>query len=208
MASDQREAVVMFDSAEAASYRTDIKGWVSRDGQYYGNDSGAERTARWAGCTHQRCECGNVFERGRVRCNSCQAKLDTEKYYALPMVEWDGITPVCVFDDDRFFFDEDGLLDFMMECRDDARAQGCEPEVQIVLCEPGKLHLVDADNWCDDLPEDGELPDEVATKLEELNDAIRNAPTFSWWAGKQRINLAPLWEQLDKETVPEAPDAD
>lgn len=37
------KSVIMFDSPEAATYRTDIKGWVSRDGRYYGED---ERGAR------------------------------------------------------------------------------------------------------------------------------------------------------------------
>ena len=31
------EEIVMQDSDEAATYRTDIKGWVSRNGRYYGD---------------------------------------------------------------------------------------------------------------------------------------------------------------------------
>ena len=178
--------IVMYDSGEAATHRTNLSGWVSSDGRYWGKD---EHMARWSGCTHIKCGCGNVVEKGRIRCDSCQAKIDMEKFYALPMVEWDGTTPVCTFDDDHFFFSDSELLDWMAD-------QEQEAELRIVLCEPGRLSYVSEDHWCDDLPDDGELPDEVAAKLAELNEAIKNAPTVCWWPGKQRIDLEPLWEQL------------
>ena len=143
------------------------------------------------------CACGNVFEKGRIRCRSCDAKLSTEKYYALPMVDWDGVTPLCVWEDDRYFFDEDSVLDWMADLRADEPE--VDHEVQLVLCVPGKLHLLDADTWCDDLPEDGELPDDVQEKLDALNEALKNAPTVCWYAGKTRINVDELWAQLDKQ---------
>ena len=34
------EPVIRFSSPEAATCRTDIKGWVSRHGRYYGDDPG------------------------------------------------------------------------------------------------------------------------------------------------------------------------
>ena len=188
--------IVMFDSPEAATYRTDIKGWVSRDGLFYGDNPSSERGARWSGCTHQTCDCGRVHEKSRTICDSCYAKQRSDKYYALPMVEWDGDTPVCTWDDDQFFFDEGSLLDWMADLDYE---NGERPEVQLVLCKPGKLHLLDTDDWCDDLPDDGELPDEVMVKLGELNDALRNAPTVCWHPGNVRINVDALWEQL-KET--------
>lgn len=186
--------IIMYDSPEAATYRTNLKGWVASDGRYYAEN---EHSARWAGSTHQKCECGNTFGKGRTICDSCHSKNRTEKYYALPMVEWDGTTPVCTFDDDRFFFDEDSLLDYMADMKHEE--PDVEHEVQLVLCEPGKLRLIDHDDWCDDLPEDGELPDEVAQKVTELNEAIKRAPVVSWWAGTTRINVDSLWEQLKKE---------
>jgi hypothetical protein len=76
---------------------------------------------------------------------------------------------------------------------------GEKPEVQLVLCTPGKLHLLSTDDWCDDLPEDGELPDDVLMKLGEFNEVLRNAPTVCWYPGKVRINVDALWEQLKAE---------
>ena len=128
-------------------------------------------------------------------CSSCIAKKDTEKYYAMPMVEWDEVTPVCT-DGDKFFFDVDSVLEHMAEVKQEG---GDEAEVQIVLCEPGKLHLLSDEDWCDDLPEDGELPDDVQVKLNELNKALADATPVCWYPGKKRINMAPLWEQLRQE---------
>src|ERR1700733_3026068 len=93
------EKRIMYDSQEAATYRTDIKGWVSKDGLFYGDNPSSEHGARWSGCTHMVCECGNVYGKGRVRCDSCQAKITSEKYYALPMIEWDRTTPVWVWEE-------------------------------------------------------------------------------------------------------------
>lgn len=193
--------IIMYDSPEAATYRTDIKGWVSRDGLFYGDNPSSERGARWSGCTHQTCECGQVHDKSRTKCRSCIGTESTEKYYALPMVEWDGITPVATFDDDKFFFDEESVLDWMADLKHDAGME--DVEVQLVLCTPQKLHYISDDNWCDDLPDDGELPDEVAQKLEELNEAIKRAPVVSWWAGTTRINVDSLWEKLKKDEVSE-----
>jgi len=188
------QKIVMYDSPEAATYRTNISGWIASTGQFWGND---EHMARWSGCTHMTCACGKVFDKRTLRCDSCQAKASMEKYYALPMVEWDGVTPVCTFDDDRYFFSEEEVLDWMAD-QDPETA-----EVRLVLCEPGRLGYVSEDNWADDLPEDGELPGAVQMALDALNEAIKNAPTVCWWAGKQRINVEPLWAQLKADQAKE-----
>lgn len=185
--------IIMYDSPEAAVYRTNLTGWVASDGRYYGEN---EHLARWAGSTHQKCECGNIFSKGRTRCSSCDARIDTEKYYALPVVEWDGATPVCTWRDDKFFFDEDSVLDWMADLKHDAN-EG-DVEVQLVLCTPGRLGYVSEDNWADDLPDDGELPNEVAKKVDELNEAIKNTPVVSWWAGTTRINVDSLWGTVEE----------
>jgi hypothetical protein len=192
----KEKAMVMFDSPEAATYRTDIKGWVSRDGRYYGED---ERSARWGGCTHTTCACGAVLDKNSyTKCRSCMATDRTAKYYALPMVEWDFETPLASFDDDKFFFTDEDVLDWMADLLADAK-DGETPEVQLVLCTPGKLGLIDSDHWCDDLHEDGELPDEVLAKVAELNEALKNAPTVTWWAGTTRINVDALWAKLKED---------
>jgi hypothetical protein len=186
--------MIMFDSPEAATYRTNIEGWVDRNGLYHGN---YERGARWSGCTHQTCACGNVHEKGLTVCNSCYAKERTEKYYALPLVEWDG-GPLAVWDDDTFFWDEDSVLEYMSDQRS-SENNGETPEIQLVTCKRGKLHLIDPEDWNDDLCEDGELPDEVLEKIEALNKAIAEAEIHTWWPDNKRVDPAQFWAQLEKE---------
>jgi hypothetical protein len=166
-------------------------------------DGSDERGARWSGCTHMTCECGTVYEKGQTKCRDCYSLERSIKYDAFPMEQYDG-EPVCAWDDDKYFFDEDALLDYMWEARDAARKEGCEPLVEIVKCKPHRLGFISEDWWADDLPEDGELDDTVAAKLAELNEAIRNAPTSCWMPDNIRIDLAPLWAKLDAELAVEA----
>ena len=144
------------------------------------------------------CECGNVYGKGRVRCDSCQSKMDTEKYLALPVEEWDGEEPVCTYKDDRFFFDEESLLDWMSDLEFDAHEMGGgRPTVQLVKCESRGLSMIEEDHWCDELPEDGELPDDIAMALDALNKVIKESTYKVWWPGKIRINVDALWKELD-----------
>ena len=106
-----------------------------------------------------------------------------------PVEKWDGETPCCVFDSDIYFFDEDSLLDYVAEHEPDA-------ELRICKCKPMHLSFVNEDNWADDLPEDGELPDEVAAAVEALNKAISEAGPVSWWEDKIAIDVEDLRSQL------------
>jgi hypothetical protein len=74
------EKVIMYDSQEAATHRTDISGWVSRDGGFYADN---EHLARWAGCTHMTCECGKPYIKGKVRCDECQSDEEWDFFVAV-----------------------------------------------------------------------------------------------------------------------------
>lgn len=45
--------------------------------------------------------------------------------------------------------------------------------LMLFLCEPMYLSEIDDDYWMDELPEDGELPDEVQIAVNNLNSVIR-----------------------------------
>jgi hypothetical protein len=186
------EKIVMFDSPEAATYRTDIKGWVSRTGLFYGDNLSSEHGARWSGCTHMKCGCGAVIDKGRLRCRSCQGTMDSTEYYALPMVEWDGKTPVCDFNTDKFFFDGESLLDWMADLEEGT-------EVQLVICKERYLHPLDGDEWSDDLPDEGELSDEVGAAIDALNVVLKAEGPVSWWPGRERIDVDKIWAELKAE---------
>jgi hypothetical protein len=204
MGNAKEEKVVMFDSPEAAR-RVEQWGWKSRDGIFYpGDNPSSEHGARWSGCTHQTCECGNTYVKGHVRCDSCQSKKDTDEYLALPIEEWDGEGPVCTYKDDRFFFDEESLLEWMSDLEFDAKEMGeGRPTVQLVKCESRGLSIVDEDHWCDELPEEGELPDDIAVALDQLNKVINDSTYKVWWPGKVRIDVDALWKELDDREAEE-----
>ena len=175
--------IILSTSDEAATYRTDIRGWVSRTGRYFGED---ERLARYDGCTHRPCEdCGAPTSKSYIRCDACRHKTDVARWESLPLVEWDGETPLCEFDGDRYFFDEDEVYDYAED--EDLHVS----ELRLVVCAPNYAQEVDADYWCDDLPEDGELPAWLEEAVEQLNKVIlahRDEP-LSWFPGKQRVVL-------------------
>lgn len=180
---------IMYDSDLAAVYeeRT-LKGWWSvksthnNFSRFFEED---EHMARYDGCTHMLCkECGKrTHRKSWTCCADCRAKHTRKRYEALQVVDWDGETYVCTFDDDQFFNSPDEIYDYCEE-------HGCKPEdLMLVLCEPGYPSQVNTDYWCDELPEDGELPAEVLEALDALNDVISKSGPIAWWPGKKRISF-------------------
>lgn len=169
--------VIMFDSDEAA-HKVTVTGWVSSDGRFYGDD---ERIARYAGCTHRKCDtCENVVDKGRIYCDSCTHKRTLARYEALPTKEWDGETPLCCFDDDRYFFDWDSVEEY---CEDN---ECSVDDLLLVICDPVKPRHFDGSLFEDYLAEDCEAPDAVLAALDVLNKAIDESLPFSWYPGKVR----------------------
>jgi hypothetical protein len=190
----EQEKVVMYGSAEAAT-RVDMPGWKSRLGHFYpGTHASSEHGARWSGCTHMVCECGNIFEKGRIRCRSCDAKKDAEKYYSLPVEKWDGTTPLCLFGTDTYFFG-DSVLDYLADLP-------LDEVVYICKCKPGYLHTLDYEDWADDLPEDGEFPDAVVTAMQVLNEKIREAGPVCWYEDAISIDVEDLRARLNSRVQP------
>lgn len=172
--------VILYSSEEAATKRT-VTGWVSRHGRFYGED---EHLARWDGSTHQVCACGKEMVRSRLKCEACCDADDKQRWESLPLVEWDG-GPFCLDDGDKYF---DSESDFFEWCEDN----DYDPDsIRLVRAEPVYLRTVDGDYWSDDLAEDGELPDEIASALKALNDAIkkRDRPV-SYRPSRKRIVMA------------------
>jgi hypothetical protein len=173
------EKKILYDSPEAAQFRTDIKGWVSADGRFYGND---EHIARYAGCTHKKCECGGETEKSYTCCENCRAKNRAERYNKLPFKEWDGKEPICLYDGDEYFFDEDSLVDFLYENEFNGS------DVMLVICEPVYHSFASGEDFADDAHEDYEPPDKLAKAIQELNKVIKELPPHSYMPGKTRTS--------------------
>jgi hypothetical protein len=170
------EKIVLNTSDEAAQFKTGLSGWVSRHGLFFGKD---ERAARYNGCTHVECsDCKKPTERGWTLCEFCREKHAQERYAKRESKEWDGKTLLYSESADKYFFDEDDLMDFL------ADEGGSIESLRLLICEPEYLRPVEYDHWVDDLPEDGELPEAVEDAVEAVNKVIREQGPSAWYPGK------------------------
>lgn len=175
---------IHYHSDKAASIQT-ITGWVSSTGVYWGKD---EHMARWSGCTHMTCQCGNVHEKGRTVCDECFHKRSVERFLAMPEK---ADTGDFLYSDaaDRYFSE-------VSEAEDYAYDEGLTlHDLRLIICEPNIMKTVDDEHWDGDLPEDQYLedcaPKAVMEKLRELNELIASMkPVLSWSPGKYRLSLA------------------
>lgn len=174
------QKVIMYDSPEAATYRTDIKGWVSAGGIFCGDGEIGEQRARYRGATHTICQCGAVIRnRSYIKCEDCRWLALREAYNKLPYKEYDG-SPVCTIDWDKYFFSEEEILDYLEDQE--------ENEIDLLFCEGKSWTLVSPDFWSDDFPEnsDGEMPKRMSEALDNLNTVIKGLPPAHYTAGKTR----------------------
>lgn len=191
----QEEKIILFDSEEAAKYVTNITGWVSKDGRFWGTD---ERAARYDGCTHVKCECGNITEKGWLKCDSCRHKADIEKYNSFPFREWDKKEPVYSYAADKYFFEESDLEEYCDEEEVDPK------DLRLVLCNPNYLSEVELDGA--ELPEDTDLEDvvdkELLAMVAALNDKIRQQNPISYCPGRTRTEYVPNSIQSIEQSQP------
>jgi hypothetical protein len=165
--------IVMRESDEAAKLVT-VTGWSSADGRFFGKD---ERTARYAGSTHQLCECGTVIDKSRTKCDKCHHKARWEKYKSLQSKDWNGGDFLVTWDDDKFFWCDSDLMDYCEE-------QQMQPQdMQLVFAKPVYGRYLDGSYFCDELHEDGELPDSILEAMESFNAVVKAAGPLSWIPG-------------------------
>jgi len=172
------------DSPEAATRRT-ITGWVSRDGRFYGDD---EHLARWAGATAIRCEqCHKPTDsKSFTKCETCRGAGDAEKFAKAERAPY---TEGMLYSDshDRYFVDP-------AEAREFAEDNGITLEsMRLYLCTPNWARHLDEDFFVDELPEDGEVPDELKIAMDAFNHAVK--------AYRRPLSWAPSKIALDTTTV-------
>lgn len=179
-----KKPAIHYYSDKAASLQT-VTGWVSSEGVFWGKD---EHMARWSGCTHMTCECGDVHAKSQTSCDACFQKRDLARYAAMPER---ADTGDMLFSDyaDRYFSE-------ISEAEDYAFDEGLTlHDLRLIICEPNAMREVEDDYWEDDLADDRTIddtaPNAILQKLRELNDLIREIkPVLSWRPGKYRLALA------------------
>jgi len=175
--------IIPFDSDEAAQ-RKYVEGWVSRDGFYYAED---ERTARYAGCTHVKCaDCNTLIPKSTAVCDACTITRRAVEFATLPREAWDTQTPLVIFKTDTYFFDSDSLTRY-------CRQNSVSPEhLQLVICEPVYGSELDAADYLSgELPEDGEIPEEIQEAANKFNEAIQAAGPLCWIQGTSAATIDP-----------------
>ncbi len=182
MKKTEEKAIIMYDSPEAAKPCT-MNLWVSADGRFWRT----EDSARYAGCTHNICDCGKPKDKTYIKCESCRAVDRTERYNAMEFQEWDGNTPLVIFGTDQYFFNQDEINDYCYEQCENEESDSVN--LKLVICEPNKYHGIGQDYWEDVLPEDGEVDKNLKIKLAELNAFIESLPPASWREGKIRTSF-------------------
>jgi hypothetical protein len=181
------EAIVLYDSPEAASYQA-WEGWVSRDGRFWGAN---EDLARWAGCTHRAClYCGTVNP-VMSTCRPCREREMIARYATFRVEKWDGKTPLCLLGGVKFFFGQE-VLEWLAYHPQDVR---------ICKCRPRYLSPIDLDQWVDELPEDDRLPPQVEQAVTALNAAIVDAGPCSWWEDAIAIDVEDLLRRIRTDSL-------
>ena len=174
---------VLFTDDEAAHLVT-VTGWVSRDGRFFGKD---ERTARYAGCTHMVCECGEPFVKGFIHCPACREKREAERFAKLERKPWDGETPMVLFGTDTYFFSWDDVEEYAED------HEVAISSLRLILCEPVGLPQFDtSDLLCDYLGEDQEAPEDVDAAVQALNAVLRARGHFCWTEGKVAVDMGAI----------------
>lgn len=179
----KQQTKIMYDSDEAATFKTDISGWVSSEGRFFGNN---EHLARWSGSTHKKCNCGNVTEKHWTVCTHCRTARSDERYNALEFREWSG-EPLSIFGCDTYFF-RDEIYDYLNDLEKGAATP------QLVICEPVFAPYIE-DYGVDQLPDDFTIEDahpKLAELIADVNKYVHeNNPILSWCEGKFRTTVSP-----------------
>jgi len=177
---DGMEEIIMRESPLAASLKS-VDGWVSRNGFYFGTDEGA---ARYDGCTHVKCmKCGLPTPKSHLYCSKCSSDMSREKYLEMPRLEWDGEAMIYSHTRDKYYCDIEQICD---ELQDESGTDTLD-SLQLVICEPTFGSEICADHFADELPEDGEVPDQLLDAIDEFNKAVRVAGPLSWHPGKYAL---------------------
>ena len=186
---DTKEELTLIDDPNIVEYRTDIKGWTGQDGKYYGHGDEGERRARYANATHKKCECGNIIEKTRGQCGACWDKKRRENFEKLEVIEWDGESMMCIYQDDTFFSDMDEVHEYCENNDVDIR------DLELMHCERlTSLPPINIDELNEEYTDqNGEgvshYHPEIAAKVEELNKMLENIEPKLWFGTNKRIKV-------------------
>lgn len=117
-----------------------------------------------------------------IRINKNKNNVKLESYNKLQFVIWDGTFPVYSHLTDKYYFDFEDILFDVDEYNEDNETNKTSKDMLFVKCVPNNYPEIDYDSMIDDLvPEDFEdIPTELRTKIDDLNNYIKTLPVLSW----------------------------
>ena len=140
--------------------------------------------------THKDCEqCGTEFEKSYTYdrfCSSCAHEKFKKRYFGLELVEWDEKTPLCLFEDDTYFFDRDEIEEYCEE--HEVEISG----LMLVLCEESSFVPLDLECLTSSggvVHEDWEPSEQLEQKIKEFNDFLEKEGTDTWFPTNKRVKL-------------------
>lgn len=172
----EEDKIVLPTDAEAAEYKHNISGWVSRNGYYYGAD---EQLARLDGATHKLCEvCGLPFPKNSY-CRECAERKEEESYEKLPKEVWNNTDCLYSQANDEFFLDRQELDDYCEE-------NSCDyAQLKLVICEPVYAQPIDPKELYQDYSAEDDnlppLPQEVLDIFDELSRKLKSMNLILYW---------------------------
>ena len=187
MTIDTSDKIILPDSPEAATYRTDVRGWVSRDGLFFGDGNLGEQAARYRGATHTACsQCGAAAPKGYMRCDACRNLAKIARYEAMPRADWDGEAMIFSDANNQFYAD--------LEEAENALGDGeTLADLRLVLCDAVHVRRLDIADVLDGLlSEDGDLPADIRAAIQAAVDAYNAAVSgfvLSWEPGKTALAM-------------------
>ena len=107
----------------------------------------------------------------------------------MPYKEWDGKAALYSNFLNEYIFED--VEEYLEEKKDNGGldANITSNDLMLVVCDPIKLSQIDEDYWMDDLPEEGELPEEAVEALTMFNEILGGIGTVSWEPGKYRTSV-------------------
>lgn len=146
-----------------------------------------EHTVRRELSTHKQCEkCGSVFENNSY-CDSCSSKSENESYWKKPFKEWDGKTPLVIYNSDQYFFDAEDVEFYIEENKIDPK------ELNLMICYPNNCIQIGEEYFTDEMPENfdclSDFDKGLVSKINDLNFYISTLKPMSWSEGNYRTEL-------------------
>jgi len=126
-------------------------------------------------------------------CDECLQEKENERYNKMPFKEWDGVTPLWVYDTDKYLFGEDDVFDYADEIGVEAK------DLNLVISDPVETPEFDIEDFLlENLEMEPEYMEDIlsSSNADELNktinEAIKNIVGSSvnlWKPGKYRTNI-------------------